>query len=308
MGERSTTLLAYGYLSAILATIFWSGNIVVARGLTESVPPVSLAFWRWTIAILVFLPFALKSVVSDWAHIKRHWIYLSITSILGISLFNTLIYIAGHTATAINLALIAITSPVFIIILTRVIYGEPITIFKWLGISLVISGVVALVTEGDLSLLLTLEFARGDLWMLLAAAIFAIYSLLIKRKPEKVGSLSLQFSTFFLGVLFLAPFYAWETLETGFQIQQISRNTLYLLLYLAVFASLIAFVLWGKAIDAIGPSRSAMIYYMLPVFSGLSAYFFLGESIGVIHLVSTLLIVSGVLTALHQPASLHSPG
>lgn len=304
MKDRHNTTLFYGYLSAIGATIFWSGNFIVARGLTDNIPPVSLAFWRWTIAVIVLIPFALKHLFLDWAVIKSNIKYLTVTSILGVSVFNTLIYIASHTTTAINLSLIAITFPVFIIILSRIFYKEAITLNKGLGILLVITGVVSLITQGDLSILKNISFSKGDLWMLLAAITFAIYSLLVKQKPTQIGAWSFQMSTFIIGLLFLAPFYIWEAQTSDFQIQLINDNTLYSIIYVGLFASLISYLLWSKAIEILGPTKSSMIYYTLPIFSGLSAYLFLGEVIEMIHLLSMLLITSGVLIAINDPAKL----
>ena len=301
MKKINSNTLIYGYLSAIAATLFWSGNFTIARGVVENIPPVSLAYWRWTTALIILAPFAIKSLISDWLIIKRHFLYLSITSILGVSLFNTLIYIAGHSTSAINMSLIAITFPIFIIIISRFIFNEFITLNKGLGILLVISGVIILITKGDLSVLKTISFVTGDLWMLLAAISFALYSILIKHKPADLGTRSFQLSTFILGLLFLTPFYIWESVSTGFQIQTIDKNTFYSILYLGVFASLFSYILWGKAVELLGATKPAMIYYTLPIFSGVMAYIFLGEKIENSHLLSMLLILIGVLTAIPEP-------
>jgi hypothetical protein len=93
-----------GYLFAIGATALWSGNFIIARGLNESIPPISLAFWRWVVAVIVFLPFALKPLIAQRDVLKEHISYLAITAFLGITTFNTLIYLAGHTTTALNLS------------------------------------------------------------------------------------------------------------------------------------------------------------------------------------------------------------
>ena len=300
MKNHSNTLI-YGYLSAIAATLFWSGNFTIARGVIENIPPISLAYWRWTTAIILLLPFAIKSLISDWAIIKNHYIYLSITSILGVSLFNTLIYIAGHSTSAINMSLIAITFPIFIIIISRILFKELITINKGIGISFVICGVIILITKGDSSILKTISFVAGDLWMLLAAISFAIYSILIKYKPADLGTRSFQLSTFIMGLLFLTPFYIWESFNTDFQIQTINKDIFYSILYLGIFASLFSYILWGKAVEFLGPTKPSMIYYTLPIFSGLMAYLFLGEKIENIHLLSMLLILIGVLTAILGP-------
>jgi drug/metabolite transporter (DMT)-like permease len=284
-----------GYLFAVGATAIWSGNFIIARGLSDSIPPVSLAFWRWVVAVIVFFPFALKSLIAEWDILKKNIPYLSITSLLGITIFNTLIYFAGHTTTAINLSLISITFPIFIVILARIYFRESITVNKGIGIILVVAGVVLLITKGNLSRLLNISFAIGDVWMLIAAIIFAIYSLLLKRKPEKLSIWAFQFSTFILGLVFLFPFYIWEC-ATAPPVQFDTRMVLSIL-YVGIFASLSAFVLWNKAIAAVGPTKAGMIYYTLPLFSGLLAHLFLKEDISIIHLYSLLLIVPGILTA-----------
>lgn len=299
--KQNSNILIYGYLSAIAATLFWSGNFTIARGVIENIPPISLAYWRWTTAVLILSPFAIKSLISDWALIKKHYIYLSITSILGVSLFNTLIYIAGHSTSAINMSLIVITFPIFIIVISRIVFNETITLNKGAGILLVVAGVIILVTKGDLTILKTISFVAGDLWMLLAAISFALYSILLKQKPIDLGTRSFQLSTFTIGLIFLTPFYIWESANTNFQIQAIDSNVFISILYLGLFASLFSYVLWGKAIELLGPTKTSIIYYTLPIFSGIVAYLILGEKIENIHLLSMLLILIGVLAAILEP-------
>ena len=284
-----------GYLFAIGATAIWSGNFIIARGLNESIPPISLAFWRWVVAVIVFLPFALKPLITEWDILKKNIFYLCITALLGITIFNTLIYFAGHTTTAINLSLISITFPVFIVILSRIFYRELITINKGVGIILVATGIVFLITKGTLSRLLNISFAIGDIWMLAAAIIFAVYSILLKRKPKQLSIWAFQLSTFILGLIFLFPFFIWEYVTAP--PVEFDTKTVSSILYVGIFASLSAFVLWNKAIVTVGPSKAAMIYYTLPLFSGFLAYLFLKEDISILHLYSALLIISGILTA-----------
>lgn len=292
-----------GYLYALGATVIWSGNFIVARGLSEIVPPVSLAFWRWVVAVMAFLPFALKPLIAERQQLLKNIRYLSVTALLGVTVFNTLIYVAGQTTSALNLSLIAITFPIFIIIMSRLFYGEIITANKMLGITLVTGGVVLLITKGDLSVLHNISFAVGDLWMLSASVTFAIYSILIKQKPKEISIWAFQLSTFSLGLLFLFPFFVWEsgTVPPG----NYDSTTVLSILYVGIFASLTAFVLWNKAIVIIGPSKSGIIYYTLPLFSGFLAYLFLHESIGMMHLFSALLIVAGILTANRVSKRLH---
>ncbi len=288
-----------GYLCALAATAIWSGNFIIARGLNESIPPVSLAFWRWLVAVLVFLPFALKPLIAEWDLLRKHLPYLAATSFLGITSFNTLIYLAGQTTTAINLSLISITFPIFIVILLRIFCREAITVNKGIGILLVVAGVVLLITRGNLAELLHLSFAIGDIWMVLAALIFAVYSILLKRKPKELGAWAFQLSTFLLGLFFLLPFYFWE--RAICPTVQFETKTILAILYVGVFAALIAFLLWNKAIQMVGPARAGMIYYSLPLFSGFLAYLVLDEAISSLHFYSALLVVSGIVIANRTP-------
>ena len=243
----------------------------------------------------MFLPFTLKSLIAEWGIIKKNIPYLSITALLGITIFNTLIYWAGHTTTATNLALISITFPIFIIILSRIFLGELITVCKGIGIILVVAGVILLITKGVPARLFDISFALGDIWMLVAAITFAVYSMLLKHKPKRLSIGALQSSTFIVGLIFLFPFFIWERAVAS--PATYDTKTVIAILYVGIFASLAAFVLWNKAIVTIGPSKAGMIYYTLPLFSGLLAYLFLKEDISMIHFYSALLIVPGIFTA-----------
>lgn len=284
-----------GFLFALSATAIWSGNFIIARDLKESIPPISLAFWRWTVAVIVLSPFAYKQLISEWSILKKNFKYIAIVSFLGVTIFNTLIYVAGHSTTAINLSLISITFPVFIVILSRFFFKEHITLNKGFGILLVLVGVVLLITKGELSKLLNLSFAIGDIWMLLAAMIFALYSILLRKKPKCLSISGFQLSTFILGLVFMFPFFIWETLTTP--AIEFESKTVIAILYVGIFASLTAYILWNKAIEKIGPTNAGIVYYTLPLFSGLLAFTFLNESIGMVHLYSLVLILSGIVIA-----------
>ncbi len=293
MDETKNKSLFVGYLFAVGATALWSGNFIVARGLNESIPPISLAFYRWLVAIIFLFPFTIKDLIKEWQDLKSHMVYLCITSILGVTTFNTLIYYAGQTTTAMNLSLIAITFPFFIILFSRVLYKEYLTVKKGIGIGMVLIGVAVLITKGNLSTLLNISFTIGDLWMLLASIIFAIYSLFLKNKPEKISVKSLQISTFILGTLFLFPFFLWE--QQGIVKPILTGTTIPAILYVGIFASLCAFILWNKSIIILGPSKAGMIYYSLPLFSGLLAFVFLNEYLTINHFFSMILILSGII-------------
>ena len=289
-----------GCACAIATTILWSGNFVVARGLSDEIAPLNLAFWRWLIAVVCLLPFALKPLLAQRAWLKEHIGYLSLVSLLGVSLFNSLIYYAGQTSSAINLSLIAITFPVFVLILSRIFLAEAISWNKLVGILLVAIGVLILISDGRLEVLKELTFSQGDLWMLLAAFIFAIYSMLLKRKPAGIGVVAFQLASFVVGLLFLLPFYLLELYFIPTQPYQ--PITVLSILYVGIFSSLFAFILWMKAISLIGAVNAGMVYYTLPLFSGVLAILILDEEVTLLHLYSLLFVLLGiVLAVIYKP-------
>lgn len=284
-----------GILFAILATVIWSWNFIIARGLHDAIPPVSLAFYRWLVAAIVLAPIALKKSIREYDIIKKNFRYIIITAFLGVTVFNTLIYLAGKTTGAINLSLIAISSPIFIVIFSLIVFNEKISLKKITGIAITVTGIVILLTKGEISVLLNISFAQGDLWMLIAAMIFAVYSILVKKRPPALSRTTFLFSTFAIGLFFLIPFYILDLVSHPFPSFNLEITAA--ILYTGIFASVAAFFLWNRSIEIIGPSNAGLIYYTLPLFSTLWAIIFLNETAEVLHFISMILILSGIIIA-----------
>lgn len=284
-----------GVIFALVATIVWSGNYIIARGVHDAISPVTFSFLRWLTAFTVIFPFSFRYFLKDYHIIKKNLRYMLITSFIGITLFNTLVYIAGHSTEAINLSLIAITTPVFIIIFSRIFFNERITSLNITGILLTLSGIIILICRGSLKVLLGISFSAGDIWMLAASVTFSIYSLLIRKKPDGIGTMSFLFATFGSGLIMIIPFLIYEISYNS--TPEFSVKVAVSVLYAGVFASIAGFLLWNKAVSQIGASKSGIIYYSLPLFSTLWAILILGESVKLLHLVSAVLIISGIVIA-----------
>jgi drug/metabolite transporter (DMT)-like permease len=281
-----------GVLFALCATLLWSVNFVIASGIKGHIPPVGLAFWRWTIACVVLAPFAIKSTIRNRIEIKKNIRFLALTAVLGITIFNTLIYFAGKTTSAVNLSLIAISIPLFIVAISRIAFKEKVSNTKIIGILTIILGVLILITKGSLQYLLQIKFAIGDLIMLIACFFFASYTILVRLKPKELPSKVFLFSVFVLGVLFLLPFYLWEHLYYKKVI--FDSTTIFATTYVGIFASLVSYYLWNEAITLIGTQKTALIYYLIPVFSGVLAYFFLNQNIVLSQIISMGIIIAGL--------------
>jgi drug/metabolite transporter (DMT)-like permease len=296
MGRHNNLLIGISF--AVLATALWSGNFVVARDLSNTIHPVSLSFYRWFVAVVAFTPFAVKHLIRDWDSIKKHISYLFLTAILGVSLFNTLIYFAGHSTEAVNMSLIMLTFPIFIMLISSIAFHEKINHNKILGIFIVLLGVIGIITRGNYLSILNIKFNAGDPLMLSAAFVFAIHSNLVKRKPKNISVFSLQYSTFLLGLIVLFPFHI--LLGSKLDYSLVETSTITQLIYIGICSSIISFVSWNKAIEKIGAVSAGMIYYLLPLFSGLAAWMFLDEKLRLYHLISGVFIISGILISNHK--------
>jgi drug/metabolite transporter (DMT)-like permease len=281
---------------AILATIIWSGNFIVARGISEQIGPVSLAFYRWLTATLIIAPFAWKQYKAEQKIVKDSWKYLFWVSLTGIALFNTCVYVAGHYTTAINLALIGTTSsPVFSTIMAIVFLKEKTNLFRLLGFALCISGIILLLSKGSWETLAAFRFSKGDLWVIGGALAFAVYSILVRRKPAGISPINFLFVIFAAGTIMLFPFYIAEmrsTPEVSWNLSLVS-----IILYLGAGASVLAFLCWNRALEHLGASRTVLYGNLIPVFSVWEAVLFLGETITTIHLISGGLVIAGLVIA-----------
>ena len=265
----------WAYLLLLLPPLFWAGNTVLARGIAELIPPVAMSFWRWTIALVILLPFTWRQVGKDWAKICTHWKILCLISLFGISSFNTLLYTAAHTTTALNIALMQSVMPAVIVLLSFWFFGERVSRRQLLAVLLCILGAGFIVLRGDWQRLQHLSFVRGDLLMMLAICLYALYSVLLRKRP-KIHPLSFLTATFAIGVITLGPLYLWETTRT--LPLQLTQPVILSLLYVGICPSIFAYLCWNRGIEQIGANRAGLYINLIPLLASFMAVLFLDES------------------------------
>ena len=285
-----------GIALSLLAVIIWSGNFVIARDVIKQLPPISLNFYRWLTASLIIAPFAWRSTRESWPLIKKNIRYLLLVSLLGISLFNSFVYVGAHYTSAINMALIGTTSsPIMVVILARIFLGEKIYLAKAIGTLLCIIGVLFLLSHGNFNTLVHLHFSEGDLWLLLAALSFAIYNILVRKKPKELKPLPFLFSIFTLGTLLMTPFCFAEAANAAPVVWNL--RLMLSVLFLGLGASVICFFIWNMAIAKLGAGRTALFGNLIPIFSSMEAVVLLNEKITTFHIISFCLVVGGLVIA-----------
>jgi len=286
-----------GVMLAVAATLLWSGNFIIARKASDSIGPITLAFYRWGCATVVLFPFAFKKIKAESAAMKLNWKILLLLSFTGIALFNTFVYVAGHHTTAINMALIGTTSsPIFATAMAAFFLKERLGFFRIIGMLICISGIVLLISKGSWEVLTHFKFSIGDAWILAGSFAFAVYNILVRKKPSGISPLSFLWILFCIGTIMLLPFYLLEQNFTSYQTIW-SAELLGSILYLGIGTSVLAFWSWNLAIAKLGAGRTVLFGNLIPVFSTLEAVFLLGEKMTFIHLLSGILVIAGLIIA-----------
>ncbi|NJN99101.1 MAG: DMT family transporter [Anaerolineales bacterium] len=291
MGQR---LFDQPYLLLVLATLFWSGNFVLGRAVRAEVPPVGLAFWRWTTGSILIIGFAWPHLKRDWPVILRHWKLVLLLAILGVTMFNTLVYTGLQFTTAINALLMQSTMPVLIVLMSYLLFRETVTPLQIVGILLSLAGVLAIVGQGDLTVLLGLSLNLGDLLIFIAVAGYAAYSTLLRRRPP-LHPLSLIAATFIAGAVVLLPFYLWE--HASGRTVSFDGVTLLTIAYVAIFPSILAYLCFNRGVELAGANRAGLFIHLMPVFGSIMAILFLGERFQWYHGFGILLILLGIVLA-----------
>ena len=281
------------YLLLIITVLLWASNFVVGRGIHELIPPVALAFWRWAAALLILMPFAAKPLLMQRDLICRHWKILTLLGVMAISNFSVFIYMALHFTTAINTALISSATPILIVIISGIGYGDRITPKQALGAAVSLTGLLWIISRGDVTVISQVRFSKGDLWTLAAGLNWALYSVLLRRRPRQLNPVAFLASLIMVGLAALLPVYLWE-LASG-TVFQVSLSAAAGVIYIALFPSLLAYVCWNKAVASVGANKAGFFMHLMPVFSAIMAIGFLDERLEAFHLAGILLIFMGIL-------------
>jgi drug/metabolite transporter (DMT)-like permease len=286
------------YLMLAGSALFWSGNFVIGRAFASDIAPLTLSYLRWQLALLILLPFTLRPLLRQWPLIMQYKWRMLLLGVLGVAGFNTLAYLGLHQTTATHALLINSFIPILIILLSRLYPGLPIRWNQLLGILISTTGVAILIAQGRPQRLLALEVNHGDLWVLGAALLWAIYSIGLRFRPAALRPSSFIAFTVLVGVLTLAPVYWLNPLgEPPFEP---TLPNLAAIAYVALFASVGAYLFWNQGVKVVGAGTAGQFIHLMPVFGTIMAVLFLGERLHGYHLVGAAAIGSGIYLSLSR--------
>lgn len=283
-------LLAYALLLVAIAS--WGAAWAAARAVYQEVTPFALVFWRWLLAAVILYPIAARHLRRDLAAALAGWKWLVFFGISGMAAFPMLGYLGLRHTTAVNASLLNASLPLFMIPTAWLIRRDTVRRRQLAGLALSLAGSLVIVSAGDLAAIASLSLNPGDLLILAAVALWALYTVLLDRRP-KMHPLSFTFFGIVVAVAFSAPFYGYDVLS-GSTIP-INMRTVSAIGYLAVFPSVIAYLCWNHAVPIVGPNVSSFFNPLVTVFGTLAAVLVLGERIHAFHLAGFVLVLAGLL-------------
>ncbi len=269
-----------------------ASNLIVARGGVEFVPPISLSFWRWSLVFFILLFFNYISLRKNFHIIKKEYKKLFFLGLMGCGVCSIFPYKAGETTTIVNMGIIYTSSPIFIILISNLLFKEKINNFKIFGLLSCLIGVLIIIVKGDISLLLSLKFTSGDLWMLGASIGWALYSIYLFHWKSSLSVFPRFTLISFFGSLSILPFYLVE--QNFIQSTNFDLNFYIWVIFAAISPGIIAFSLYTLTQKHLGASTTGFTLYLFTVYGAFYGIILFGEMLQPYHYAGTILVFLGI--------------
>ena len=281
------------YLLLTLSVFFWAGNFIVGKYATLfEIPPLTLNVLRWLSVWIILMPFTYKEIYKNLSYVKKNWLVISFMGLITISTFNSVVYFALNHTQVINAVLVLAAIPAATIALSSLMNIEKTNIFQLFGLLLSILGIGSIISNGDVQKIISLNFNKGDVWMLVCVITWSLYSTLLKKNKFKFSQFTLIQLMVSAGLVFLIPQLFYEKsigLEVNF-----NKAFFIILFYVVVFPAIAAYYCWQKGVEIIGPNRASMFIQLMPLFSAVMAIIIFKEKFQLYHFVGAAFIVSGI--------------
>ena len=284
---------AKAYLMLVCATLFWAGNFTIGKfAYLENIPPYTLAFLRWCLVWIILFPFTYKEIFKLKYKIKND---LSLFFILGstsVCIFTSFTYNALNFTQIINASLFNTAIPVTIILVCFLLKIEKTNIYQISGLLISVLGILAIITKLDLNILLSLNFNKGDLFMIIAIIAWGVYSAYLRKRTFEVSLIDLVHIICTFGLIFLLPLFILDLMQG--KTVEISVNFFYILIYIAIFPSIGSYYCWAGAVSIIGANRAGIFLSLIPLFSTIFAILIFNEKFLFFHFIGSVLIILGL--------------
>lgn len=293
-GNLGVALWSRAYILLMFTALFWAGNSIVGRAARDLVPPAALSFWRWILALALLLPLAWPHLRRDWPVLRARWPVMLVLGTLGIGAFNTMLYTGLQTTTALNAMLLQSAQPALILIAGGLLMRDRTTPRQVAGVLVSLAGVLVVIGRGDIGVLVGLRLNAGDAIIAVAVLLWAIYSVVLRRRPP-VHPLSFLAASIMIGIMVIAPVYAAE-LWSGRRIAASLESGL-AIAYVSIFPSFLAYLFFNRGVELIGSAATGQFMNVMPLLGAGLAILFLGERLHMFHVAGLGLVVAGIVIA-----------
>lgn len=287
------------YLLLVLTNLFWGGNVVAGKLAVGHIDAFTLMLLRWTGALLLIAPFAIRPLRRDWPTVRAKWWLYLFFGAAGYATFNVLVYVAAHMTSGVNTSLEQVAINIFVLAFNFALFRQRVGALQLLGVAITIAGVATIATHGDLTRIVRLDLNAGDLLVLLACLAYAIYSVSLRWRP-RTEWLTFLAATICGAVLASLTFGA--TLGGGLPailggIAHLDAEAWLIVAYTTVFPSIVSQLFYVRGVELIGSNRASLFVNLIPLFGTVGSVLVLGERLELFHLVSAALIAAGIVLA-----------
>jgi drug/metabolite transporter (DMT)-like permease len=281
-------------LLLVLTTLIWAAHSIVGRLAVGQIGPMTLTCLRWAVALVPILITARHSLRRDWPALRARWVYLGLMGATGYTAFNALFYVAAHHTSALNLSIIQGAIPALVLIGARSFLGVRFSTLQALGAVITMLGVIVIAAQGDPARLKALAFNGGDVMMVVAAALYAGYTVGLRQRPNIAG-VSMLAAMAVAAFVTSVPLMIWEIVSGGFVWP--TAGGFLVLAFVALGPAFISQLMFMRGVELIGPGRAGVFVNLVPVFGAIMAVIILGEPFAVYHVLALLLVVGGIAIA-----------
>lgn len=297
-GGPAAAIWSRAYPLLTVTALFWAGNSIVGRAARDLVPPAALSFWRWTLALALLLPLAWPHLKRDWPVLRAKWPIVALLGALAIGSFNILLYTGLQSTTALNSMLIQSALPALVLVVGALVMGDRTSPRQIAGVLISLIGVLAIIARGDPAMLWGLQLNIGDAIIGGAVLLWALYSVLLRRRPA-VHPLSFLAASMVVGIAVIIPFYVHELLSGRLIVP--AMGSALAIAYVSIFPSFLAYLFFNRGVELIGSAATGQYMNVMPLMGAGLAMLFLGEVLHLFHIAGLALIVAGILVAGRPP-------
>lgn len=286
-------------LLLLVQPFLFSTNLIIGRMAAPDFPPFALAFWRWLSAFLFVLPWIGLPLWQQRRQIWQSRNYFLLAGFLGMGVCGAIVYMGARTTSVVNMGIIYATSPLFIVLIKRIVYGIKLNRLMLVGFVFGLSGLATVIARGQLNNLLSLSFVIGDLWMACAALAWAIYSILQEKNRLNLPKPLILPATILGGIIVLAPFTLYEAIYIARPALSLAHSVQVVIL--ALVASLASYGLYNWLIEKLGANLAGFTIYLTPLSGAIGGYFLLGEPLAMFHWIGLSLVLGGIAFIRAEP-------